>query len=83
VNTWLILTAFISTVFGVLGVFFGKGTSKAPEIGPDDEEMLRRAVRLRELLEERLAESTGETAALLEEEVPEQAIASEFNKRKG
>lgn len=82
-NTWLILTAFISTVFGVLGVFFGKKTSEPREIKPDEEEILRRAMRLRELLEERLAESTGETAALLEEEVPEQAIASEFNKRKG
>jgi len=79
---WLIFTAFISAAFGLLGLIFGRKTKEAPKPSVDEAEILRRAIRLRELLEERLKKTTGETAALLEEEVPEQAISSEFNKRK-
>ena len=81
-KAWLIFTTFISTIFGLLGIFFGRKTSEPQRPPVDDEEILRRAVRLREILEEKLNETTEDTKALLEEHAPEQAVANEFNRRK-
>jgi hypothetical protein len=82
VKAWLIFTAFIGTLSGLLGAFLGRKSSESPKLPSDEEETRRKAIRLRELIEEKLNEATEDTKALLEGDTPERAVADEFNKRK-
>ena len=81
-KAWLIFTTLIGAISALLGAFLGRKSSGPPRLPSNEEETLRKAIRLRELLEEKLNDATEDTKALLEGHTPEKAVADEFNKRK-